>query len=211
MTGFCRSPEHARSVSRIVGLIAGRTVELWVRVRARQVTAVTSVIVRARRSEPSGARRSDSSRSSSAITAARSAPSSVASRRRTCPFSPAIQVQRPAASCSSSVWRSEGPRVVRSVGAQDRRGGGARQREPRVVGQRRPDRGDDASAARGHAPQLAQRGDGVGGDHQGQATHRRPEAPVGERQRRRQRRSRGPRTAPFPEGTGTRAGVSALV
>ena len=77
---------------------------------------------------------------------------------------------------------TEGARVVRAVGAYDRRGGGAREREPRVLVDRRPQCGDDPSAGRGHAPQLSQRRDRVG---------RRSSAPGGSRLRRTSR----PRTA----------------
>ena len=78
---------------------------------------------------------------------------------------------------------TEGACVVGAIGAEGRRGGGAGEREPRVLVDRRPQCGDDASAGRGHAPQLSQRHHRVGGDHQRQAAHGCVEPPVRERQR----------------------------
>ena len=66
---------------------------------------------------------------------------------------------------------TEGARVVGAFGADDRGRGGAGEREPRVLVDRRPQCGDDASAGRGHAPQLSQRRHRVGRDHQRQAAH----------------------------------------
>lgn len=80
--------------------------------------AVTSVIVRGRRRSGPSPAYGASRRSSSASTAARSASPSVASRRRTCPFSRTIHAQCPAAPATSSVSRNVVARTSPSPAAR---------------------------------------------------------------------------------------------